>query len=74
MQMLLIESELRITMYLNVMMTVYLLVVCVLLLNMLIGILSTTFQNVKDNCEIEWKYAMSQQLEVWFFSDNLKLN
>ena len=46
------------------MMILYVLLSCVLLLNMLIGILSSTFHGVKENADIEWKFAQSQILEV----------
>ena len=59
-----IEGEQATTDFINVMMILYVLLSCVLLLNMLIGILSSTFDKVKENCDIEWKFARSQLLKV----------
>ena len=55
------------------MMILYILLSCVLLLNMLIGILSSTFDMVKENCDVEWKFARSQLLKV-SLSSNQTLN
>ena len=59
-----IKDEAPTTNFINVMMILYVLLSCVLLLNMLIGILSSTFNGVKENADIEWKFAQSQILEV----------
>ena len=50
--------------FINVILVLYILLSCVLLLNMLIGILSSTFDRIQENCDIEWKYARSELLKV----------
>ena len=50
--------------FINVILVLYILLSCVLLLNMLIGILSTTFDRIQSNCDMEWKYARSELLKV----------
>ncbi|KAL5246823.1 hypothetical protein ACHWQZ_G018875 [Mnemiopsis leidyi] len=60
-----IEEEQETTDFINVMLILYILLSCVLLLNMLIGILSSTFDMVKENCDIEWKFARSQLLKEY---------
>ena len=50
--------------FINIMLVLYILLSCVLLLNMLIGILSSTFDRIQENCDIEWKYARSELLKV----------
>ena len=63
-----INGDQSTTALINFMMVLYVLFSCVLLLNMLIAILGSTFSRVKDNCDIEWKYARSTLLKVIIFS------
>ncbi|XP_063691099.1 transient receptor potential-gamma protein-like [Bolinopsis microptera] len=58
-----VEHEARTTVFINIILILYILLSCVLLLNMLIGILGSTFDRIKDNCDIEWKYARSKLLK-----------
>ncbi|XP_063676069.1 short transient receptor potential channel 2-like [Bolinopsis microptera] len=51
--------------FINIMLVLYILLSCVLLLNMLIGILSSTFDRIQENCDIEWKYARSELLKEY---------
>ncbi|XP_063675787.1 short transient receptor potential channel 4-like [Bolinopsis microptera] len=51
--------------FVNVILVLYILLSCVLLLNMLIGILSSTFDRIQDNCDVEWKYARSELLKEY---------
>ena len=59
-----IDNEKETTDFINIIMIFYVLLSCVLLLNILIGILSSTFEMVKQNCDLEWKFARSQLLKV----------
>jgi hypothetical protein len=51
--------------FINVILVLYILLSCVMLLNMLIGILSATLDRIQNNCDIEWKYARSETLKEY---------
>ncbi|XP_063693161.1 short transient receptor potential channel 4-like [Bolinopsis microptera] len=53
------------TYLITLIMILYVLLSCILLLNMLIAILGNTFSRVIDNCDIEWKYAQSKLLKEY---------
>ena len=59
-----VEQDKSTTEFIHVILLFYVVLSCVLLLNMLIGILGSTFDRVKDNCDLEWKYAYSHLLKV----------
>ena len=65
------EHEARTTTFINIILILYILLSCVLLLNMLIGILGSTFDRIKDNCDIEWKYARSKLLKDYISAQPL---
>ena len=59
-----IKGEQPTTNLITLIMVLYVIFSCILLLNMLIAILGSTFSRVIDNCDIEWKYAQSKLLKV----------
>ena len=60
-----VEHEKATKDFINIILILYVLLSCVLLLNMLIGILGSTFDRIKENCDIKWKYARSQRLKEY---------
>ena len=52
------------TTIIHVLVLVYVLVACVMMLNMLIAMLNNTYEKIQENCDIEWKYARSELLKV----------
>ena len=49
----------------HILMVLYVLLACVMMLNMLIALLNNTFEKIQDNCDIEWKNARSELLKVF---------
>ena len=53
----------------QILILMYVIIACVMMLNMLIAMLNNTYERIHENCDIEWKYARSELLKVkWLAS------
>ena len=55
-------------MVIHVILVVYIVLACVMMLNMLIAMLNNTYERIQDNCDMEWKFARSALLKVRKFN------